>query len=84
MADPLATLREAGHLLIAEAARLRSQLETGRTIAAGVEAVWIGPAETAFITELTDRERALLGTLDAIEQVAAELIAQADVAMTPD
>ena len=49
----------------------------------GVESVWIGPAETAFITELPDRERSLLAALDAIDRVATELIAKADVAVTP-
>lgn len=84
MTDPLASLREAGQSLMAEASRLRSQLAAGRGIAASVESAWIGPAETAFVTELTDRERAVLATLEAIERVAAELIAEADVAVGLD
>lgn len=84
MPDPLAALRETGLALMAEAARLRSQLERSRAIAAAIEDAWIGPAETAFVTELPARERALLDALDAIERVAAELIAEADVALAPD
>jgi uncharacterized protein YukE len=84
MADPLAVLRQAGQQLLAEADRLRSQLETGRVIAAGVESAWIGPAETAFISELPAREQALWAALDAIERIASQLIAEADVAITPD
>lgn len=80
MADPLAALREAGQQLAAEASRLRAQLEAGQAIARGVESAWIGPAETAFVTELPDRERMLIATLDAIERIAAELVAEADLA----
>lgn len=84
MADPLAARREAGLRLMAEAARLRARLETSRAIAAHVADSWIGPAETAFVTELPARERTLLAALDAIERAASELIAEADVATTLD
>ncbi|MDA0364635.1 MAG: hypothetical protein O3B31_09445 [Chloroflexi bacterium] len=84
MADPLAPLRETGQLLMAEAGRLRTQLEHGRTIAARIESAWIGPAETAFVSELPGREQSLIAVLDAIERLAAELTAEADVAVTSD